>query len=68
MAAGRNGYRTPGEGVDRDHSLCPVCGWSPCTVSCRLALTAGDLLELSMMFPHPACDHGEGQPEGGPGS
>jgi hypothetical protein len=46
---------------DRDHARCPVCGWSPCTVSCRLALTAGEVVELAMMFPDPVepCDHGD---------
>jgi len=47
--------------ADRDHSRCPVCGWSPCTLTCSLGLTAGDVVELALMFP---CEHGEGTFDG----
>lgn len=62
MAAGRNGFPTPPDGgLDRDHTLCPVCGWTPCTSCCSLGLTGDDLLELRMLFPRAErdCDHGD---------
>ena len=57
MAKGRFDYPTPAmDPADRDHSRCPVCGWSPCTLTCSLGLTAGEVIELALMFP---CEHGE---------
>lgn len=67
MARGRFDYPTPAmDPADRDHSRCPVCGWSPCTETCRLGLSPLDVVELSMLFPDlPAQNcHDEGHFEG----
>ncbi len=47
MASNRGVFGpTPPTPEDPDHTKCPVCGWNPCTRTCRLALTQDDVLML----------------------
>ncbi len=49
MAASRSGYPTPPTPDDPDHSCCPICGWCPCTSTCRLGLTKADISRCALI-------------------
>ena len=58
MAAARFDFPTP-PSPGEDHTTCPVCGWNPCTDSCRLGLSVYDVERFQAQFD----DHSEWRDE-----
>lgn len=55
MAANRLGFPEPAP-FGENHSTCPVCGWSPCTDTCRLGLSRWDVEIFESMFFDPSTE------------